>query len=161
MNENKDENSFCQDSIVTGVGLGSKDWQKDISEIKRENKKLLENMNPDDIEKLRNEIMKKLSSKTVEFLKSKKFSYRSSLKKTSEPIVEANDYEKVRKKAEEIVEKIPIKMDEIKARKYVHMDVIEKEKLEWIGDVYSDETNVQERKSQNIDSLAARFDFEG
>nr|XP_046913711.1 LOW QUALITY PROTEIN: uncharacterized protein LOC124494566 [Dermatophagoides farinae] len=162
--ENKDENSSGPDSIVTGIGLGSKNWQKDISEIKRENQKLLDDMSSDDIEKLRNEIMKKLSSKTVEFLKSKKFSYRSSLPKTAEPIIEAktNDNEEAIKTVEDIAEKIPIKMAEIKAGKYIHMDVIEKEKLEWIGDLHSGENSQEHnQKSKNPDSFAARFDFEG
>ncbi|XP_027205227.2 uncharacterized protein LOC113798832 [Dermatophagoides pteronyssinus] len=164
IDENKDGNSIGHNSIVTGIGLGSKDWRKDISEIRRENQKILDNMSPDDIEKLRDEIMKKLSPKTVEFLKSKKFSYRSSLQKTRESIVETitNNQEKVSKNVKDILDKIPIKKDEIKARKYIHMDVIENDKLEWIGDVNPGQ-NVQEndQKSQNFDSLVARFNFEG
>lgn len=142
-------------SLVSGIGLGKPDWKEIIGNIKQSNEQYLSSMSQKDVEQLRKDVMEKLSSKTVSFLKSKRFPVRSQVNRqqnSNKPTTtdKARDKENDRTK-------IPIPLEEIQANNYINMDVVEHEKLKWIED--AGETNAKEANKN--EGLTARFNFEG
>lgn len=152
-------------SIVTGTGLGSKSWKREISEIKHQNKQLIDSMSVEEIEAKRAELLQKLNPKTVAFLQSKQFKYRSDVIKESEQ-KEREEIEKStekltneKSKVEDVVsEKLAIPIEEVQTKKYANMSVIEKEKLSWLGDIPK-KGDVKDSKGSI--EFSARFNFEG
>ncbi|UXI21449.1 hypothetical protein NH340_JMT07392 [Sarcoptes scabiei] len=165
--ENNDGFKTPNVQLISGIGLGCSNWQSEMEKIRQSNRKIIDGMSREEIEKARAEIIKKLNPKVCEFLRSKKFSIRSEVKnlsqssETTEIKPAKNDVDDL----EEIECKIPISLDEIKSKKYLNMSVIEKEKLEWIGTLNDqDEKKVDQNRSSHaadLSDLDARFDFEG
>ncbi|RNA07214.1 RNA polymerase II-associated 1 [Brachionus plicatilis] len=127
--------------IISGQGLTSK---KDAEQIHLENLELLSKMKPEEILAEKNKLMQQLDPKIIAFIKKKSnqspFGFRSEADKpqTSE-----------RPSDQDILEQLHIKPN----KKWLHMDKIEYDKLEWM------------LKPRNVakteGSKSARFDFEG
>lgn len=166
--DQNDEKKLVSDSgIVSGDGLGSEHWKRDIAEIKHQNERLINNMSVEEIETTRAEIMKKLSPKMVAFLQSKQFKYRSEVIKENEQKAE-EAVQKIKEQeetpvsdvnVEDVTEKLAIPIEEVQSKKYVNMNVIEKEKLSWMGDIPAKEASAKNLK-EAVD-FSARFNFEG
>lgn len=152
--QSNDNKMLENHDLITGTGLGGQNWQKDISEIKMNNQKMIENMSQDEIKAMRDDIMSKLSSKSIAFLTDKKF-VRSAKKSldTQCDVIKNGLYNMSLSdnKYKEIEDNIPIK-----ANKYINMDIVESEKLKWIGDI-----NESKQKEKKTDEISARFNFMG
>ena len=146
--------------IVSGIGLGGHNWKNEMNRIREENQKVIESMTREELETMRAEILQKLDPKIVQFLKSKEFKFRRDIAseqnlKNDKTLSECND-SIAKPNIEDIKDKIPISLDEVKLKKYVHMDVIENDKLNWMGDIDNGKT----KPSSKI-NFSARFNFEG
>lgn len=155
--------TYEEDSgIVTGTGLGSESWKREIAEIKHENKRLIDTMNVEEIEDMRAELLKKLNPKTVAFLQSKQFKYRSEVIKEQEEMqtdkIAEKESVKLIKDDVNLKEKLAIPLEEVQTKKYANMSVIEKEKLSWLGDIPK---NDGAKDSKDSVEFSARFNFEG
>lgn len=152
-----------QPSIVSGIGLGSNSWKQDMEEIKIQNSARIKNMNKEEIELAREEIMKKLNPKTVAFLRSKSFRYRSDVISQPEDNLECNFLNNQPKSIDDLNitnDKLAISIEDVKMNKYPNMNVIEKDKLDWLGDIPKNNTANQNEKL-SVDSFSARFNFDG
>lgn len=127
--------------IITGEGLGN---TKDVEQIHLENLELLSKMKPDEILQEKEKLMQQLDPKILAFIKRK-----NQTTETNKLEDKIEDSKEKRPSDEEIIEQLPFKP----SKKWLHMDKIEYEKLEWM---------LKPKKLvEKEHSSSARFDFEG
>ena len=133
--------------FTLGDGIGN---QKDVEQIHLENLERLSKMKPEDILMEQEKIMSQMDPKLVAFIRQKKFNEKNLLEITSDS-KEATMSEEAK---EEFLNQLPIRRD----KKWLHMDKIEYDKLEWM---------TQPKRSDHLTAedgtavSAARFNFSG
>ncbi|BES89732.1 RPAP1-like, N-terminal [Nesidiocoris tenuis] len=149
--------------------FGSKSYivtSEDANRIHHDNIMKLSNMTNDEIEEERNKLLSNLDSGVLAFLRSRrKFDSTQNpgevmetenINRDDHPSSTAADSMVPVTEQKDIVEPKIEELPDLSefAQKYPHMDVIEGEKLQWIGDLPKD-------KPHPTDPFPARFDFEG
>lgn len=105
-------------------------------------------MNPDEIEEAQQRVIQQLDPKMVAFIRQKKFNEKSLVTEVTDPTSIENKLSADDKK--EFIDQLPIKPD----KKWLHMDKIEYDKLEWM-------TKRQGSQNEDQTGSAARFNFNG
>ena len=146
--------------LVTGTGLCENNKQlakKEVELISEENDKLLKNLNDNEKKKLIDEYTKGLDPNLIEFIKSKK-----RIKKQNDEDKMAKDYVNFEIQTTSNQESPYVKLEDVKRNRWLNMDRIEKEKLEWMKPLIEHEAKKQVETKQNlIEDKAARFSFDG
>jgi hypothetical protein len=152
MDKNKVVKEECVNKqIITGEGLGSK---KEVEQIHLENLEILSKLKPDELLKEQQKIIQQLDPKLVAFIKRRGKEANEASKGANEAQNgETKRFESVEKVSnEEILEQLPIKPN----KKWLNMDKIEYDKLEWMLKPSKAECNRSHQPN-----VAARFDFDG
>ena len=137
-------NSPLSKQLITGEGVGNR---TDVQQIHLENLERLAQMKPDEILNEQQKIIQQLDPKIVSFIRKKQSSTAlPSQQATPTGLTQVED-----KSKEEFLSQLPIKPD----KKWLHMDKIEYDKLEWM---------IKAKPVVKTDSnapLPARFNFQG
>ncbi len=131
-----------QSSTIAQAVLGETEAKK----IHQENLQKLSSMTEEDILREQQQLLQNLDPKLVALLKNKKQTALSS----KQVVVEAKPVDQTRVEVEPEVEEIK----ELKNSKWVHMDRVEKEKVQWMS-------SLPPIKEISGESFQARFDFQG
>ncbi|CAF0788208.1 unnamed protein product [Brachionus calyciflorus] len=143
---NTSEQGEIKRQIITGDGLSNK---KDAEQIHLENLELLSRMKPEEILMEQNKLLQQLDPKIVAFIRRKNVTEQSPIGFVNE--ADTTHTTSTRPSDEEIIEQLPIKPN----KKWLHMDKIEYDKLEWM---------LKPKNVTKIDpngNKSARFDFNG
>lgn len=141
--------SYLNSDILKGDGIGN---QKDVEQIHLENLERLSQMKPDEILKEQEKIISQMDPKLVAFIRQKKFNEKNLLELHSDS-KEANMSAEAK---EEFLSQLPIQPD----KKWLHMDKIEYDKLEWMTKPKQNEkTSSTEAEAGSVST--ARFNFAG
>lgn len=146
------ENDLIQNSgayekrkqIITGEGIGN---QNDVQSIHRENLERLSKMSQDEIKSEQEKIIQHMDPKLVAFIRQKKFNEKHLLTEQTNP----EDTEMSEEQKNQVIDQLPIKPD----KKWLNMDKIEYDKLEWMT------KPGKTIKTDDGSASAARFNFSG
>lgn len=148
-------------NLVSGEGLGVENWKNEIEKIKQENDKTINEMDENEINEMRNELLNKLDPKVIEFLQKKTSSQTTKSQNKKQVTFDLGKKDSTEKRIEDVEMKevemeniLPFTKEEIEKNKWINMDLVEKEKLEWIGDL-------PENKIIKTEESSARFNFKG
>uniref|UniRef100_T1KVE7 Nuclear transcription factor Y subunit n=1 Tax=Tetranychus urticae TaxID=32264 RepID=T1KVE7_TETUR len=122
------------------------------ADYKEQNDKLLGNMSSEQILAMREEILSKLKPDQIEFLKQRKRKQTSNNESAKTSSTNIEEKMEVTPILDKIDDDLPIPLNVIKEHNWLHMDVVEEEKLEWCRPV---------KESENATTANARFDFSG
>lgn len=121
----------------------------EAQEIHQENLRKLAGMTTEEIAQERDKLMAELDPAVLKFIKS-----RRNIASTETPASEPMESTEEAKADNSVVQDVEIEEVKQLANKYPHMDVVEKEKLQWIGDLPIE-------VDPPSDPYPARFNFEG
>ncbi len=132
--------------IITGEGISS---HKDAQQIHLENLERLAHLKPSEIVEEQKKLIQQLDPKLLAFIRQKKFNEKNlaATDTSPSPGIEAQMSDEAR---QEFISQLPIKPD----KKWLHMDKIEYDKLEWM-------TKPKLNKDVDVKGLPARFSFTG
>jgi hypothetical protein len=141
--------------LISGVGLGN---PKEVEQIHKENLEKLSNMNPEEILSEQQKLIQQLDPKILAFIRKRNKNDESSSVNMETQSTDAHlncSKETLTLNKEDILNNLPIKPD----KKWLNMNKIEYEKLEWM----IKPKNVVKRTStsDSNESATARFDFSG
>ena len=119
-------------------------WTKDVEQIYLENLERLSQMNPNEILEEQQKLLQQLDSKIISFIRKRKMNENSTTNIEDKP-----KQQTPHQLTAELLNELPVKPD----KKWLHMDKIEYEKLEWMMKPKSAQESSQ--------SKSARFDFQG
>lgn len=141
--------NYLNSKILKGDGIGN---QKDVEQIHLENLERLSQMKPDEILKEQKKMISQMDPKLVAFIRQKKFKEKNLLELHSDS-KEANMSAEAK---EEFLSQLPIQPD----KKWLHMDKIEYDKLEWMTKPkQSEKSSSAETEAGSVST--ARFNFAG
>ncbi|KAL4656489.1 RNA polymerase II-associated protein 1 isoform X1 [Arapaima gigas] len=151
--------------LVTGLGLGGKNGSLEAKKIHKENEARLHGMSQSEILEEQKRLLAQLDPQLVDFVRSHK--KQRSLPSTAAPFSAQEEhcsseqvFLEVDMQQEETdlssappvtADKLPIKLE----KGWLHMDKLEPEKLEWMGDLPAP----QKRRTKK--AMRARFNFDG
>ncbi|CAF3655986.1 unnamed protein product [Adineta steineri] len=139
-------------SLITGTGLGEVIGERDIQRIHDENTERLKSMDENEILAEKDKLLNILDPKLIAFI-------RKRSKKEGDEIIRINEKTTAEKMdVDNQTEKtaLPIEIDS----RWVHMNNIEHEKLEWMKDL--PKPSIQRTIDEtNAEGVPARFDFKG
>ena len=139
-------NQPMKKQIITGDGLGN---SKDVKQIHVENLEIISKMKPEEILNEQQKLIQQLDPKILAFIRGKTRNTQSNESNVDIKLDSSSGLNELDKDA--ILNELPIKPN----KKWLHMDKIEYDKLEWM---------IKPRhvvKSETNDSSSARFDFNG
>ena len=151
---------FGESKLSTGLSLG----EREMSAIHSENLQMLSSWTPEERLEARKQILSNLSPKAIQFIKSQQVK-RPIKPEVAEPMeIAVSSEDCIKKGGEEREEEaLPITRELVTKHKWLNMNKIEKEKLEWLKPV----VNVKRQTEENADVLNqlgirdARFDLQG
>lgn len=139
---------------ITGIGLGTENWQQEMNFIKQENIEKIKTMTAEEVEVARKEIMKSLDPKVISFLQQKNINTKTPSEEVKPRQIELDM--PLDTNLEFVEKALPFDTSEIKKNKWLNMEVVEKEKLAWVGDLPPPSV------AKSSDSFqSARFDLKG
>lgn len=156
-NESKSNNvQFEKSRILDGSGLGNE--RSELDTIHFENCQKLSGMTPEEIKEAQKQILAKLKPEVVDFLKKGK-RHKSNLPSpkastSKEDTMELDKFD---------ANQLPITPDQVSQHKWLNMDKLEKDKLEWLKQIpeeKSDQIPSQDILNQ-LGIKDARFNLEG
>ena len=139
--------------IITGEGLGNR---KDVEQIHLENLEFLSRMQPEEILAEQQKLIQQLDPKVLAFIRRKSNAANSDRTKETLNSSNASSDFSQRFNKEEFLEQLPFKPD----KKWLHMDKIEYDKLEWMTKTRN-VVKINPNEEENRTPSKARFDFEG
>lgn len=150
---------FGPSKLLTGLSLG----QREMSAIHTENLQMLSTWTPEERLEARKQILSNLSPKAIEFIKSQQ-AKRPIKHEIGEPMDIAIETQENTVKNQEVEEEaLPITKDQVTKHKWLNMNNVEKEKLEWLKPIASVK-RLSEVNPDLLDQLGirdARFDLQG
>jgi len=146
-----DKQNLPRSHLLTGIGLGEVTGEREMKRIHDENTDRLKSMDEKEILAEKEKLLKTLDPKLISFI-------RQRHKKSNEtvPIRESMETEKSETKMTSTENALPIEIDS----RWLHMDKVEHEKLEWMKDLPKPSAQ-RTTDDSNSDGVPARFDFKG
>lgn len=168
----RSKNAFAstKSALIDGSGLheDSELAEKEIDLISKENDEKIRNLSKEEKDEM-NQLISSLKPEMIEFLKSRKSSKLNKdkldgikIKKdyvslNPQPVQKINESQvKFNRSKDEIPY---ISKEEIEQNKWLNMDKVEKEKLEWMRPLIENEKKIS--KVSSVEGKAARFNFDG
>ncbi|CAF3346867.1 unnamed protein product [Rotaria sp. Silwood1] len=146
------DQQISRSSLLTGSGLGEVTGEREIQRIHEENIDRLKSMDEKEILAEKEKLLNSLDPKLVAFIRKRN-------KKEGEDIIRMNEKSTVQKMDvdnQTTSTNLPIEVDS----RWIHMDNIEYEKLEWIKDLPKPSAQ-RTLDDSNPEGVSARFDFKG
>ncbi|UJR33978.1 hypothetical protein I4U23_021394 [Adineta vaga] len=139
-------------TLLTGSGLGEVTGERELQRIHNENSERLKSMNEKEILEEKEKLLTTLDPKLIAFIRKRN-------KKEDEGIVYRHETSNVQQMDTDDHKKItslPIENDS----RWLHMNTIEHDKLEWMKDLPTPSAQRTADES-NSEGISARFDFKG